>query len=120
MGPFVRTWIRETKVVNAKCVCMLLASVCVIPSAAQAAGWQRDLSISSTAEYDSNPGLEVTDRESVWRARLVPGVALTRIDGADEVRADARMRIERSTDSSRSSDRNDPSVSLGWRHATER
>lgn len=96
----------------------LILAVC-LPATAIAATWEQALSLPVSVEYESNPRLSETDRQSVRRTLLTPDYSLTATDGTDQWFARLRLRIERSSNTAISADREDPSIDLGWNHAHE-
>lgn len=72
-----------------------------------------------TYEYESNPNFTASDEQSINRIVLVPAYALLINQAAEEWLANASLRVERSSDQTISQDRNDPSLTLGWRHNYE-
>ena len=96
----------------------LLLSAC-IPVSSFAATWEQSLSLPLSVDYESNPRLSETNKQSVRRTQLTPDYSLTATDGNDQFFTKLRLRIERSSDTSISSDREDPSIDLGWKHEHE-
>lgn len=83
------------------------------------AATQQDFILPLTFEHESNPSLTVTDEQSINRVILVPDYSLLINQGTVQWSANASLRIERSSDQMISEDRNDPTLSLGWRHTYE-
>lgn len=72
-----------------------------------------------TYEYESNPNFAVTGEQSINRVVLVPAYSLLINQTSEEWLANASLRVESSSDQMISQDRNDPSLTLGWRHNYE-
>lgn len=84
-----------------------------------AATWEQSLTLPLSLEYESNPRLSETNQQSVRRTLLTPDYSITATDGTEQFFSKLRLRIERSSDTSISADREDPSIDLGWKHDHE-
>jgi len=76
--------------------------------------YQQGINMTAGAEYDSNPSLAKDHEKSVWRGLFTPDYQLQWQRDENEVLATADLRIERSSDTSLSKNREDPSLSLEW------
>jgi hypothetical protein len=76
--------------------------------------FQQYLDLEAGAEYDTNPNMDSEDEKSVWLGIVKPGYRLQWKQDENELRAEADLRIERSSDTDLSDDREDPSLSLQW------
>jgi hypothetical protein len=86
---------------------------------ANAAIWHSAASVSTTVEHDSNPLLSNDNKTAVTRTRVAPNYRLTGTFGRDELRAGFGLNLERSSDPSIVSDREDPNLQLAWQRETE-
>ncbi|MBP8185026.1 MAG: hypothetical protein KAX95_04005 [Pseudomonas sp.] len=86
---------------------------------ANAAIWHSAAAVSTTVEHDSNPLLSSDNKTAVTRTRVAPNYKLTGTFGRDELRAGFGLHLERSSDSSIVSDREDPNLQLAWQRETE-
>lgn len=96
---------------------MAFGMVLVMP--VYAGAWHQSVSLPATLEYDSNPSMQASDKESIWRARAMPNFSTVGTYGRDELTAGLSLNIERSTDQRISEARQDPGLSLGWARQTE-
>lgn len=74
----------------------------------------------TSVEYDSNPTMSERDERSVWRYTLTPGYRITASDEVSSWFLDAGLRFQRSSNPDISIDREDPTISAGWKHEFER
>jgi hypothetical protein len=73
---------------------------------------QHLVSVTGGAEYDSNPQLLTDDEVDAWRGIFEPGYQLLWRAGRYEIDANAGIRIERSSETNVSTNREDPRVSV--------
>jgi len=92
----------------------LLPALIVLSVGVQASPIQHSLSVSATAEHDSNPAMSSTNSESVNRAIITPSYTFKRVKDNTELSLNAKLILERSSDESLSIDREDPSANLDW------
>ena len=97
----------------------LLSGCLLFPAVAAAGSWRHSASLAVSGEYDSNVHLVANDEESAWIGVVRPSYGLSWSDGRDSLELGGNVLFERSTESV-ASDRNDPSVFLGWRRANPR
>lgn len=81
--------------------------------------WHQYVSSPATLEYDSNPSLSATSKQSVSRLIVLPVYSLVGTYGIDEFKAGLGLKVERSTDQRVSIDREDPNLLFGWWRLTE-
>ena len=79
----------------------------------------QSLTLPLTFEYESNPRLSVSNKQSISRVILIPDYSIMLNQGPDQWFAKASLRMERSSDQAISQDRDDPSLNLGWKHDYE-
>ncbi|CAM3992758.1 hypothetical protein CCOS865_04626 [Pseudomonas reidholzensis] len=89
------------------------------PGAAQAAIWLSSVEVPTTVEYDSNPLLLTSDEKGVVRTIIAPDYTLVGTFGRDQLRFGLGLHVLRSSDTDIVSDREDPTLSLGWQRQTE-
>lgn len=89
-------------------------------STLSASPYQQSLQVTAAAEFDSNPEMLETDEEGVSRAILRPDYQFRWVQAENELLAQARLNIERSSDTQLSGDREDPLLSLQWTGANPR
>lgn len=97
-----------------------LPALIMLPMVVQASPIQHSLTVSATAEHDSNPALSSTNEVSVNRVIIIPSYTLTRVKANTELSINAKVSVERSDDEDLSIDRDDPSASLDWIHYNPR
>ncbi|WP_166359482.1 hypothetical protein [Pseudomonas akapageensis] len=85
-----------------------------------AATWQSAIALPMTVEYDSNPLLLTENEKGVTRTIIAPDYSLVGTSDLDQFRFGLGVNVERSSDSSIVSDREDPTLQLGWQRETER
>jgi len=93
----------------------LLGPVFMFSLQAHADPYELLVSVPVSVEYDSNPGLVSTSAKGVWRTRAIPDLKLIREAGADVWNAGLGLALEQSSDTRISANRQDPSLSLGWK-----
>lgn len=98
---------------------VLAASTLICGLPVMADNVKQGVSVSFGTEYDSNPALMTSNEEGVWRAKITPSYSLIGTYGADEYKARFSLNLERSNNEMLSTNREDPSLLLGWRHLTE-
>ncbi len=99
---------------------LLLAAGSALGSAPVLAGeWHQYVTLPASLEYDSNPSLSTTNKQSVSRLIVVPFYSLVGTYGIDEFKAGLGLKVERSTDQRASIDREDPNLLFGWWRQTE-
>lgn len=96
---------------------MGLVIVALLPVNALAVTFQQSLMLPLSIEYETNPRLSASNRESVRRSTLIPAYNLMAIQGNDQFSVNLGLNIERSTNQSASADREDPNLDLGWMHS---
>jgi hypothetical protein len=75
---------------------------------------QQSLKVTAAADFDSNAEMLETDEKAVWRAIFTPDYKFRWVQAENELLAQARLNIERSSDTQLSVDREDPLLSLQW------
>jgi hypothetical protein len=99
---------------------LLLAAGCSLGSVPVLADeWHQYVTLPASLEYDSNPSLSTTNKQSVSRLIVVPFYSLVGTYGIDEFKAGLGLKVERSTDQRASIDREDPNLLFGWWRQTE-
>jgi len=83
-------------------------------STLSASPYQQSLKVTAAADVDSNPEMLETDEKTVWRAIFTPEYQFRWVQAENELLAQARLNIERSSDTQLSGDREDPLLSLQW------
>ena len=91
---------------------------CIVQSCF-AATWLQQFSVPVSLDYDTNPLMADTNVTSIWKSTFTPHYYVKRVQNLDEVYADVALRIERTSDRSIMIDREDPSLTVGWRHELE-
>jgi hypothetical protein len=91
-----------------------------VPGLAQASNWQSSVEVPTTVEYDSNPLLLTSEEKGVMRTIIEPRYSLVGTFDRDEWRLGLGAHVLHSSNTSVLGNREDPDVSLGWRHETER
>jgi len=97
----------------------LLAFSALVPVNVNAVTLQQSVSMPFSMEYETNPRLLSTNKESARRRILNPRYSLNAIQGNEEFSVDFGLNIERSSNQSASADREDPNLGLGWTHTYE-
>lgn len=99
---------------------VLLTGGCTLASTpAFAENWQQSFSMPVSIEHDSNPTLAPNSKADLQRVRIVPDYRLSGTFGVDQISAAVSLQIERATDKAVNLPRQDPSINLNWRRATE-
>ena len=88
-------------------------------------GWadsfQQTLSGHASEEYVTNPLLNPADQGlSAWRSMIEPSYMLTDNLGANVLNAGLDFMLVRSSNTSISADRNNPTATLGWKHLNDK
>lgn len=76
--------------------------------------WQHAATSRISMEYETNPTMSPTSQGRMRRTLFEPGYTLTKMDGANEWRAGLTLQMARSSNTSLSLNREDPSVFLNW------
>ena len=92
----------------------------VISSHSEALVVLQDASVPMGVEYDTNPRLLSTNKQSIWRYIATPRYSIAAVADRDRWYSDISLRLERSSDKSLSVDREDPNVLIGWQRDGER
>jgi hypothetical protein len=82
-------------------------------------GWQQNGSVSVSAAYNTNPLLSAVYPGGAWIRSLTPSYTLNGNIGANQFGAGLAYRIQRSSNEVVSPYREDPTVSLDWKHQTD-
>lgn len=101
------------------CQHVLLVGLMFCTGLVWADSWQHAATSRMSTEFDTNPGMSPVYRGGIWRALFEPSYMLTRTTGASEWKAGFALQVARSSNKAISLDREDPSVSLDWRHRSE-
>jgi hypothetical protein len=78
-------------------------------------GWQQDGSVGISAAYNTNPSLSTAYPGGAWIGSVTPSYTLRGNVGANQYRSGLAYRIERSSNTAVSSDREDPTIFLEWK-----
>jgi len=100
-------------------VASVLANLVFCP-AAVADQYSQKFSSGLSVDYDTNPLMQESGFESIWKYKWNPLASLTKSDERNTYNADISFRVDRSSDKNLLIDREDPSASLGWQHNYER
>lgn len=92
----------------------------VISSHAEALVVLQQVSVPMGVEYDTNPRMSSTDKQSIWRYIATPRYSIATVADRNRWYSDVSLRLERSSDKKISSDREDPNVVVGWERESER
>jgi hypothetical protein len=92
----------------------------VISMPAEALVVLQQASASLGAEHDTNPRMSSTDKQSIWRYTATPRYGIAAVDEKNRWYSDVSLRLERSSDKRLSTDREDPTVVVGWEKDAER
>lgn len=76
--------------------------------------------VSAGVEYDSNPVLVASNRQSVLLYTTVPKYTISAVDDRNRWFATGGLSIQRSSNSSVSGSRQDPAVTAGWEYQFEK
>lgn len=85
-----------------------------MPSSAFAEVLSYQFSNPITLEYDTNPLMDDKGAESIWKRRINPRLAVTRITELDTLSASLAYIIERNSDQNIAMDREDPTLGANW------
>jgi hypothetical protein len=75
--------------------------------------------LTTDAEYNSNPSMSNTNKQSVWTYTLAPQILLNLNDDVNRWYLNAALMIKRNSNENVLVNREDPSLSIGWNHAYE-
>ena len=87
---------------------------------ALAVTWSQEISVPLEENYDTNPLMTSSNATSVWRSIISPHYILTGVKDLNRWYADATLRVERTSDQDVSINREDPALTLGWKHEMEK
>ena len=77
-------------------------------------------SIAFGTDYDTNPTMASQNKKSIWRYSATPSYSISAVENQNRWYATGGLRIERSSNSAISSNRQDPNISAGWERDFER
>ena len=92
----------------------------VISSHAEALVVLQQASVPLGVEYDTNPIMSSTDKQSIWRYIATPRYSVAAVEDQNRWYSDVSLHLERSTDKRLSADREDPNAVVGWERDGER
>ena len=92
----------------------------VISSHAEALVVLQQASVPMGVEYDTNPRMSSTDKQSILRYIATPRYSIATVADQNRWYSDVSLRLERSSDKKLSIDREDPNVVVGWERDGER
>jgi hypothetical protein len=99
---------------------LLASSLLFNATQASALILEQKLSVSNNIEFDSNPALATSNKQSVLRYTALPTYTASLSDDIDRWFAAASVSLQRSTNSSISENRQDPNLVFGWEHQFEK
>lgn len=79
-----------------------------------AMNYQHNIDASLSTQYETNPRLSLFNKTSVSKSILVPKYHMLASDETNNASITLSYRVERSSNTDISDDRNDPAVDLGW------
>ena len=85
-------------------------------SVAHSYEFTKDFFLPSSVELDSNVEMAEKNKSSLWRYTMTPRLRLTAEEDRNSYFLDGALRLQRSSDKSRSQDREDPVLDGGWNH----
>ena len=92
----------------------------VISTHAEALVVLQQASIPMGVEFDTNPRMSSTNKQSIWRYIATPRYSVAAVSDQNRWYSDVSLRLERSSNKNLSVDREDPSVVVGWQRDSER
>lgn len=95
-------------------------SLIVFTAHAEALVVLQQLTAPVSVEYDSNPLLLTSNKQSVWRYTTVPSYTIAAVENNNRWYGNVGIRIQRSSNKNISIDREDPIITLGWDRQGER
>jgi predicted porin len=98
---------------------LLLASMVMFSSSAEAVIVLQQASSSFDTQYDTNPLLR-EDKQSIWRYTITPRYSVAAVEDKNKWYANAALGLQRSSDKSVLQDREDPNVDIGWQRENEK
>lgn len=96
-----------------------VGSVLCCSGVAYGAVWHTAVSSAMTVESDSNPLLESGSQSAVTRTAIAPDYTLIGTYGRDELRFGLGLNLQRSSDPTIVSDREDPDLQFAWQRESE-
>ena len=99
---------------------LFVLSVMLLSSQAEALVVLQEAAIPMGVEYDTNPRMSSTDKQSIWRYIATPRYSIAAVADRNRWYSDVSLRLERSSDKSLSVDREDPTIVVGWQRDSER
>ena len=99
---------------------LFVVSLMVISSHSEALVVLQDASVPMGVEYDTNPRMLSTNKQSIWRYIATPRYSIAAVADRNRWYSDVSLRLERSSDKNLSVDREDPNVLVGWQRDGER
>lgn len=91
----------------------------LLPVNAFSLTFQQSFTLPLSLEYETNPRLLASNKQSVRRTSLKPAYSIMAIQENNQYSIDLGANIERSSNQSASEDRDDPNITLGWTHDYE-
>ncbi len=93
---------------------IILASFIFYSEQSWADLWHSDLTAELGTDYAVDPALLPGNSTGVWLDKFNPSYALTRTDGPDQLKAEAGLKVVKSSNLTQSANRTDPDASLNW------
>lgn len=83
-------------------------------STEESPGFTNTISITAGLDYDSNPALVEGRKDSVWVHTLAPQASVNYVNEFNRLYLQASLLIQRPSNEKVLTDRNDPSLTIGW------
>ena len=99
---------------------LVLLSLVLSPTQANALILLQQATVLAGTEYDSNPVLASSNKQSIFRYTVSPKYTLSGVDGNNRWYTNVGINFQRSSNQSVSADRKDPNINIGWEREYER
>lgn len=80
----------------------------------------QQVTVPVAVEYDTNPIMSSSRKQPIWRYTVTPKYTVTKTENQNTLFLNAGLNIQRSSNTSVSVNREDPSLAIGWGHDYER
>ena len=99
---------------------LVLTGLLAFSAQASALVLLQQASVSAGIDFDTNPLLSTTDKQSIWRYYTTPRYSVSTEQDQNKWYLDGSLRLQRSSDRSIAVDREDPSINAGWTRQYDR